>query len=417
MPAYDIFISYSRKDSAIAERICRAFDKAGISYFIDKKGIGGGMEFPAVLADAICDSHLFLYLASENSYSSKFTNNEITFAFNEKPRESILPYIIDGSELPRQMRFIFAGINWRTLAEHPIETVLVEDLKNLLGKHGNDKDDIRPQAPAAEYSPLSKDISICYEKDGYLYMCLAGSGRKLKIDIQYGGLRQDEILKRIVGINIKDADSSKGSSSPGLDYINANFEQLKAISGISIIAQNNPESFASAYRLQKRIMASGNRKCYVRMAPSMYALGAVGSYGKAPFRGAIRFGTFEVNLECGDGVVEIGRTIRSRTTESIDISNLVKGLVLQQCILKDWAKDYLLLDTVGIPLRLSRGNFNLEISEDTTIPTRASDESDKEIDSVDLLSGDYIIEKNIPLRPGKNPVTAEVWADHSIRIY
>lgn len=134
MDKYDVFISYSRKDTVIADRICKALSKAGITYFIDRKGIGGGIEFPLVLADAICESSLFLFLASDNSYKSKFTNNEITFAFNEKPKHSILPYIIDGSELPRHIRFIFAGINWRNLKEHPIETVLVSDLASLLDK-------------------------------------------------------------------------------------------------------------------------------------------------------------------------------------------------------------------------------------------------------------------------------------------
>ena len=43
--AYDVFISYSRKDTAIADKICKALDKAGITYFIDRKGINGGMEF------------------------------------------------------------------------------------------------------------------------------------------------------------------------------------------------------------------------------------------------------------------------------------------------------------------------------------------------------------------------------------
>lgn len=30
---YDVFISYSRKDTKIADIICEAFDKAGITYF------------------------------------------------------------------------------------------------------------------------------------------------------------------------------------------------------------------------------------------------------------------------------------------------------------------------------------------------------------------------------------------------
>lgn len=36
---YDVFISYSRKDMAVADEITRALDAAGISYFIDRQGI------------------------------------------------------------------------------------------------------------------------------------------------------------------------------------------------------------------------------------------------------------------------------------------------------------------------------------------------------------------------------------------
>lgn len=133
---YDVFISYSRKDTAIADKICYAFDRAGITYFIDRQGIGGAYEFPEVLANAILDSKLFLYLASENAYKSKFTNSEITFAFNEKEKNSILPYIIDSSTLPVAQRFIFSAINRRNMKEHPIETVLVPDLLRLIGKLG-----------------------------------------------------------------------------------------------------------------------------------------------------------------------------------------------------------------------------------------------------------------------------------------
>ena len=131
---YDVFISYSRKDTAIADRICAAFDWAGISYFIDRQGIAGGLEFPDVLAEAIENSRLFLFMASENSYQSKFTNNEVLYAFNEKPHNSLLPYIIDGSRMPRSLRLTFASINVRNITEHPIDPVLVDDVLRLLGR-------------------------------------------------------------------------------------------------------------------------------------------------------------------------------------------------------------------------------------------------------------------------------------------
>lgn len=131
---YDVFISYSRKDTNVADKIAKAFEDAGITYFIDRQGIGGGMEFPAVLAKAIRDSKVFLFLASKNSYESKFTQSEIVYAFNKKHKQDIIPYIIDGSTLPEELEFTFSAINWRNIKQHPIETTLVDDVLLKVGK-------------------------------------------------------------------------------------------------------------------------------------------------------------------------------------------------------------------------------------------------------------------------------------------
>ena len=131
---YDVFISYSRKDTEIADKICQVFDKVGITYFIDRQGIGGGMEFPAVLAKAIKEATVFLFLASKNSYESKFTQSEIIYAFNKKQKQDIIPYIIDGSTMPDELEFTFSAINWRRMDSHPIDTVLVNDILSKVGK-------------------------------------------------------------------------------------------------------------------------------------------------------------------------------------------------------------------------------------------------------------------------------------------
>jgi hypothetical protein len=131
---YDIFISYSRKDTEVVNRICKAFDEEGITYFIDRQGLTGGTEFPEKLANAILSCNKLLFVASNNSYQSKFTKNEITFAYNEKEPESIIPYIIDGSSLPPGLKLIFSGVNIRNIEEHPIETVLVDDVLSILGR-------------------------------------------------------------------------------------------------------------------------------------------------------------------------------------------------------------------------------------------------------------------------------------------
>lgn len=147
MAKYDVFISYSRLDTKIADRICEAFDAAGITYFIDRQGLSAGMEFPKVLADAIENSKLFLFLASQNSYKSKFTDSEITYAFNIKEKGNIIPYIIDGSTLPKHLQFVFSSINWRVRRSND-DIEICKDVKLII----NDKSTIIWKPAFTEYS-------------------------------------------------------------------------------------------------------------------------------------------------------------------------------------------------------------------------------------------------------------------------
>lgn len=151
----EVFISYSRKDTAIAEKVCNALDKAGISYFIDRQGIGGGMEFPAVLARAILDTEIFLFLGSVNSYDSKFTNAEVTFAFNKKNRNRIVPYLIDNTPMPIELEFTFSAINWRTMETHPVEN-LADDLLSLLGKSRHALQQSGPATPSQKRATMEE---------------------------------------------------------------------------------------------------------------------------------------------------------------------------------------------------------------------------------------------------------------------
>lgn len=130
---YEVFISYSRKDSEVAGKIYDALTAEGISCFIDLEGISGGADFPTVLSEAIMGAKVFLLVASENSYASEFTQKEITFAVSNKGSRFIFPLIIDGSSLPKNLEFLLSNINWRTLSHHyRIEKELVEDVRNKL---------------------------------------------------------------------------------------------------------------------------------------------------------------------------------------------------------------------------------------------------------------------------------------------
>ena len=78
--AYDVFLSYSRKDAETADIIYQTLEAAGIRCFIDHDGISGGSDFPKVLSEAIMGAKIMLYVASKNAYQSDYTQKELTFA-------------------------------------------------------------------------------------------------------------------------------------------------------------------------------------------------------------------------------------------------------------------------------------------------------------------------------------------------
>lgn len=129
---YDVFISYSRKDSKVADEVVAALEKAGVSCFIDREGLSGGVDFPKVLANSIMDARLLLFIASKNSYESQFTQKEIAFAISRKGSHFVLPLRIDNTPFPDSVDLLLSDINYRQLSStYTIEKNLVND---VLGK-------------------------------------------------------------------------------------------------------------------------------------------------------------------------------------------------------------------------------------------------------------------------------------------
>lgn len=127
---FDVFISYSRKDMAVARKIFKSLTNADISCFFDEK-----LDNPDLwteLINCIENCKVFLYLGSQNTAAARITPKELTYAVNHKDKSYIYPYFIDESELPKVHEFLLADINWRRQNSHPIETGLIPDLKHLL---------------------------------------------------------------------------------------------------------------------------------------------------------------------------------------------------------------------------------------------------------------------------------------------
>ena len=119
---HDVFIGYSRRDSAAAEAIQKCLTDAGISCFRDTTHIDDADSWVDAITTAIDDSHVYLAIVSRNSVNSKFVNKELTFTTNsDKPFVPVL--LTRDVELPKVIRFHLGDIQ-QIVAEPTLEAVL-----------------------------------------------------------------------------------------------------------------------------------------------------------------------------------------------------------------------------------------------------------------------------------------------------
>lgn len=108
---YDVFISYSRKDIAAAETLCRALDEAGVKYWIDRN-MHGSVNFLSEITRYIRNAKAVLFIASDNSAKSEWTQKEILYALKHK--KTIIPYRLGKFhfEENEELDFVFTNVQW-----------------------------------------------------------------------------------------------------------------------------------------------------------------------------------------------------------------------------------------------------------------------------------------------------------------
>lgn len=133
-----MFISYSRRDSEYAVRVCNALESRGISYFLDKEGIHGGQsDFTKVITNEVMDCKVFLLIGSKHSFASDWVEREIHYCVTHKHdyKTSIFPLLIDDTPIPSHIEFELSKINWRFLSDgYSIENDLSAEVEELI-KH------------------------------------------------------------------------------------------------------------------------------------------------------------------------------------------------------------------------------------------------------------------------------------------
>lgn len=176
---YDIFISYSRRDYAIADKIVSALNAGGFTYYRDQQGIESGSDFLQSIINAIDRCKLFLCVLSENAYSSEFVIKELEYALQRK-EIIVLPVIVDNSLLPDRLSFSLGRLNvanWQFSSNLNVEDTIIWDVSRALGRfEANLSKKDKEKGDVKQYDVFISCKSEDYEKCTPIYNWLVEKG-------------------------------------------------------------------------------------------------------------------------------------------------------------------------------------------------------------------------------------------------
>ena len=148
---HKVFISYSTKNSEVANKIRYALEQNGLPCWIAPRNIQPGTVYIDAIADAIRSTKIVVLVFSEFSQASKYVNNEINMAYSyNKP---LLSVNIDDSLPKEDMEYYLKVTQWL-----PISPNSKEDLKSVV-------ENALELCKQKKDTPVTVDLSNYNQKD------------------------------------------------------------------------------------------------------------------------------------------------------------------------------------------------------------------------------------------------------------
>lgn len=115
-------------------------DTVGCSCWMDMDGIESGSQFEDIIVSAIDNAQVVLFLLSENSMSSRWTKDEVRYAY--ETQKKIVPANIDGSTLKGWFLFKFSGRDVIDYSNRSQRKKMMSDLYVWCGSRTSGKKEI-----------------------------------------------------------------------------------------------------------------------------------------------------------------------------------------------------------------------------------------------------------------------------------
>ena len=107
---YNIFISYSTEDEAIANDVCSALEKKGIKCWIAPRDIQPGNPYARAIINGINLTEILLLVLTPDSNVSEYVLNEVDIAFNTK--KIIIPFFAKEVTMNPDLKFYLSRKQW-----------------------------------------------------------------------------------------------------------------------------------------------------------------------------------------------------------------------------------------------------------------------------------------------------------------
>lgn len=233
-----VFLSYSRKDAAKADRFTKWLETKGHSVWRDEDDIGGGASFSSEIEKALKDSDAVLVLWSTNSIQSAWVRDEAAYA---RDRGKLIPFSLDAVEPPlgfRQFQSIDLS-RWTGRGAPPHEKNIGESIARIARPKADSAPLVRNEGRPTSVTRLRRVLFL------FLLAGLAAAGFLI------WGRRPSE--DRIT-IAVAAAPNSPDRAT-AIDYANVTVADLAAFlpvhtDKVQVVSPNDPRSDRSDYRME-----------------------------------------------------------------------------------------------------------------------------------------------------------------------
>lgn len=148
---HDVFISYSHKDSVIADAICHRFEEESIRCWYAPRDIRPGQEWAGSIITALESSRVMILVFTDFSNVSSQVHREVDAAVSAGV--TIIPFKCTGSNPSEGMKYYLSTLHWLDAVDKPLEQSIEKLLLlaiGLLSEEEKPKQEVVQSTPGSE---------------------------------------------------------------------------------------------------------------------------------------------------------------------------------------------------------------------------------------------------------------------------